>query len=115
MNLKDKRILFTTLLAQFILWVNSHPHWKLAYGEGLVAQTDARDGDYDGPHKKGGAHYTGLGHDMILYVDGIYIENSSHPVYNSIGPYWESMHELCRWGGRFNDANHFSLFHEGVA
>lgn len=26
-----------------------------------------------------------------------------------LGEYWESLHELARWGGRFNDAGHFSI------
>lgn len=26
----------------------------------------------------------------------------------------EMQHELCRWGGRFKDGNHYSLEHNGV-
>jgi hypothetical protein len=31
-----------------------------------------------------------------------------------LGEWWEKQNELCRWGGRFNDGNHYSLEHEGV-
>ena len=115
MDLREKRCLFTHLMADLITWVDAHPGWELAFGEGYVAQTDAANGDYDGPHKQGGAHYTGLGHDMILYVNGDWITDSGHPVWTVIGVRWEGRHELCRWGGRFvsPDANHFSLEHEG--
>lgn len=114
-SLRSKRCLFTKLLAELIIWVDTHPGWEFAFGEGLVAQTDAADGDYDGPHKKGGAHYTGLGHDMVLYIDGVWISKGEHPAWTAIGEKWESMNELCRWGGRFQDSNHFSLFHQGVS
>lgn len=30
-----------------------------------------------------------------------------------LGEWWEQQHELCRWGGRFNDGNHYSLEHWG--
>lgn len=113
MTLREKRCLFARLLAEHILWVSSHPGWELAFGEGLVAQTDAADGDYDGPHRAGGAHYTGLGHDMNLYVNGEWIKSGDHPAWTVIGLHWEGVHELARWGGRIRDANHFSLEHEG--
>lgn len=117
LDLREKRVIFTQLLARLIEWTSVHPGWELAFGEGLVAQTDAADGDHDGPHRRGGAHYTGLGHDMVLYINGEWIKDGGHPVWTMIGVKWESYHELCRWGGRFvpNDANHFSVFHEGRA
>ena len=37
--------------------------------------------------------------------------NESH---RTLGEWWEQQHELCRWGGRFGDGNHYSLEHEGV-
>ena len=115
LSLREKRVLFTRLLSSLVLWVTEHAGWELAFGEGLVKFTDAADGDYDGPHKKDGAHYTGLGKDMDLYVNNEYVKDSGHPVWTVIGVKWEGMHELCRWGGRFPspDANHFSLEHDG--
>jgi hypothetical protein len=26
-----------------------------------------------------------------------------------LGEFWEGLHPLCRWGGRFNDGNHYSI------
>jgi len=123
MTLSEKRILFTTLffewgmLAQQILPFGD----SLAFSEGYVALTDAADGDYDGPHKQGGAHYTGLGQDMILYrrkiINGVEknvpVKDGADPSWLLLGEAWERKHELARWGGRWSDANHFSLEHEG--
>jgi len=33
--------------------------------------------------------------------------------HRELGEWWEQQHELCRWGGRFNDGNHYSLEHNG--
>lgn len=29
--------------------------------------------------------------------------------YEWVGDYWKSLHPLNRWGGEFNDGNHFSM------
>ena len=31
-----------------------------------------------------------------------------------VGGFWESLHSLARWGGRFGDGNHYSLTHNGI-
>jgi len=110
MKLSEKRVLFTRLLCRLVL----ESAYDLAFGEGYVALTDAADGDYDGPHKKGGGHYSGLGIDLLLYDNGVYV-TGDHPAWQDIGPRWEAMNPLCRWGARFGDPNHFSLEHEGRA
>ena len=114
MKLSVKRCAFTECLSDLILAAPGlHPGARLAYGEGYVALTDGADGDHDGPHKKGGAHYTGLGMDLLLYVNGTYITDGDHPAWQKIGAMWEQMNSSARWGGRFEDANHFSFEHEG--
>lgn len=120
MKLAEKRVVFSQLLSKLVTWAQSQGY-DLAYGEGYVALTDARDGDYDGPHKRGGSHYTGLGHDMILYrwsgpEDDRWfpVTNGEDKAWYAIGSYWERMHPYARWGGRFGDANHFSFEHEGI-
>lgn len=67
-------------------------------------------------HKDAGTHYAGLSEDPQLFVDGKHIEESGHPAWVEAGEKWESMHGLCRWGGRFGDGNHISIVTpEGVA
>lgn len=115
-TLRQKQSLFARLLAQLITWIYSHPTWEVTFAEGFVGDTDAKDGDHDGPHMKGGAHYNRIGQDLNLFVDGKWITGSD-PAWDEIGEKWRSLHPLTRWGGDFNsrDWNHFSLFHAGKA
>lgn len=56
-------------------------------------------------------HKKRLAIDINLFdQDGVYL---SHPAYHEeLGLYWESIGGT--WGGRFNDANHYSLEHDGM-
>jgi len=56
-------------------------------------------------------HRDGLAVDLILCLDGKPLWNED--AYQSLGAWWETENELCRWGGRFADPGHFSLEHEG--
>lgn len=56
-------------------------------------------------------HRQKLAIDLILCRDGKPRWNTS--CYRQIGEWWEKQDDLCRWGGRFNDAGHFSLTHGG--
>jgi len=121
MNLGEKQELFARLLGDLIVWIHSHPTWRIRLAEGFVGYTDARDGDYDGPHLKGGAHYNKLGQDFDLFILDErrmrYHVTNSHPAWDEIGATWLGMHPLCRWGGNFasRDFNHVSIFHEGMS
>lgn len=33
--------------------------------------------------------------------------------HRELGEWWEKQHKLCRWGGRFEDGNHYSLTDHG--
>lgn len=58
-------------------------------------------------------HIICLAIDLKLMKGGIYLKYSSQ--YKELGWYWESLHELCCWGGRFRkpDGGHFSIAHGG--
>jgi hypothetical protein len=56
-------------------------------------------------------HCIGLAIDLVLFRKGKPLWASKH--YRELGEYWESLHELCRWGGRFGDGMHFSFAHGG--
>ncbi len=60
-------------------------------------------------------HRLKLAIDLILFRDGKPCWNSDD--YRELGEYWESLHPLCRWGGRFRnpDGGHFSIAHQGRA
>jgi hypothetical protein len=65
---------------------------------------------------RNGAHYTKLGQDLNLFLDGKY-QTTACPEWDAIGAYWKELHPLARWGGDFSsgDLNHVSLLHEGRA
>jgi hypothetical protein len=118
-TLREARISFTLAISRLILWANDNlPHYGIAFGEGLVAITDARDKDYDGPHLRGGGHYNGLAVDLLIYDEhGQYLTNGDHRAYVALGEHWVTMDSLARWGGDFKsrDSNHFSFAWGGKA
>lgn len=58
------------------------------------------------------AHKQKLAIDLNLFRDGKFVDTTEG--HRELGTYWETLNPLCRWGGRFNDGNHYSLEHEGV-
>jgi hypothetical protein len=119
---------FAVLEAEWVLWVTSHPGWKLRHGEGRILvlgadgkgrpALDLKTGNVirvkDLVHLASGSHPKGLAGDWQLFVDGVYITQSDHPIWIECGTNWESRDPLCRWGGRWNDGNHISVEHGGV-
>lgn len=100
MKLGAKQELFSLLMAEHVLWL---------YEQGYKV----RSGDYFAStgHREGSQHYIKLAADLNLFKDGVYLtETEDH---RESGEKWETRHELCRWGGRFNDGNHYSLTHWG--
>ena len=83
--------------------------------EGYVGDTDARDGDHDGPHMRGGTHYMRLGQDLNLWISDVWISGGAHPAWRELGAFWKGLHPDARWGGDFerSDPNHFSFAHAG--
>jgi hypothetical protein len=58
------------------------------------------------------AHANKLALDLNLFIDGEY--QTTTEAWKPLGEKWESLHPLCRWGGRFGDGNHISIEHNGV-
>ena len=58
-------------------------------------------------------HKLRLAVDFNVFFLGEYIQDGNHTAYKLLGDYWESLHQLARWGGRFDDANHFAFEHNG--
>jgi hypothetical protein len=57
-------------------------------------------------------HKQRLAIDFNLFKDGVFLQGTED--HRPLGEYWESLDPLCRWGGRFNDGNHYSIEHEGI-
>lgn len=120
MTRRERRCLYSRLAAETILWASEEGErrgevWELAMDEQFVAEK--RKGwvggkkvvVLDAQHMKGSHHYEGTSGDFNLYINGVYIPDGSHPAWLAIGKFWKALHELCAWGGDFQDANHLSL------
>lgn len=108
--IKDQR-LFADCIAQ-LLWFVRTTDWNKKMG---FKRVELRLDDFNRPDKRGhmvnSRHYERCAGDILLDVEGKYIEDSFHPVYLEMGKFWEKLHPRCRWGGRFRkvDGNHFSI------
>jgi len=56
-------------------------------------------------------HRDGLAVDLILCSEGV--PQWQEEAYTPLGEWWLRQDALCRWGGRFGDAGHFSLEYLG--
>ena len=100
MRLGEKQELFALLIAEHIIWL-----YKKGY--------KCRLGDFmaHDRHKKNSNHYIKLAGDINLFKDDDFLmETEEH---RESGEKWETRHELCSWGGRYQDGNHYSLEHQG--
>lgn len=58
------------------------------------------------------AHKSRLAIDLNLFQGGKFLPGTE--AHRPLGEWWEKQHELARWGGRFNDGNHYSMEFGGV-
>lgn len=112
MNLGEKQQLFMRLLPRLL--DKAHEMGYEVRGGDLFR--DARlhgefgfPGGYGAPRS---CHKLKLAIDLNLFKKGVFLFNSED--HRPLGEWWEQQHELCRWGGRFLDGNHYSLEHEGA-
>ena len=56
-------------------------------------------------------HQDKLAIDLNLFKNGVYLSSSED--HRLLGEYWETLHPLCRWGGRWGDGNHYSVENMG--
>lgn len=58
------------------------------------------------------AHKLRLAIDLNLFRDGQFLGSTDD--HRALGAWWEAQGPDHRWGGRFDDGNHYSLTHDGV-
>jgi len=100
MSLGKKQELFAILFATLILKAYEMGY-KVRLGDVFASSG----------HKENSNHYIKLAGDLNLFLNGIFLEETDD--HRELGEWWEEQHELCRWGGRFQDGNHYSLIHNG--
>lgn len=69
-------------------------------------------GEKKGYGHKSSAHKNKLAIDLNLFKNGQFMSKTID--HKQLGEWWNEQHDLCRWGGAFNDGNHYSLEHNGI-
>jgi hypothetical protein len=86
--------------------------FELTQGDGFRdPRVFGKMGERRGYGESNSCHKLKLAKDINLFKNGDYLEDTEH--HRELGEFWESLHPLCRWGGRFQDGNHYSLTHDG--
>ena len=109
MTLRDRRILFSKLIAQQLLDMNTAPH-EACFGEVVRTKAQAEANAVSGVGIKNSLHLEGCAADINLYFNGSYMDTSE--AHRPFGEMWKARHPLCRWGGDIKsrpDGNHYSL------
>lgn len=97
MRLKAKQMLFAKLLPLLLGYIHALGH------EVTLGNTTAPTSTPTSLHPKK------LAIDLNLFIAGVY--QRSTKAHEKPGVFWESLHPLCRWGGRFKkkDGNHYEM------
>ena len=106
MTLSEKQRLFSKLLADLIQWAYKQG-FEVTMGECFRTPEQAALNAQKGTGIANSLHTKRLAVDLNLFVEGQYQPTTE--AHRPLGEYWESLNPLCRWGGRFNDGNHYEL------
>lgn len=112
MTLRQKQSVFVVLVGQLIAEATRRGY-ALTFGEAYRSPEEAARLAKAGKGIANSLHTVKLAIDLNLFKDGVYL--SSAEAHRPLGEWWEAQHPLCRWGGRFNDGNHYSVTHGGRA
>lgn len=112
-TLREHQSLFASLIPHLITNI-------LASGHHVTLGDAYRDPRVFGPvgtrqgygHPKS-AHKQRLALDLNLFSpDGTFLQSTE--AHRPFGEWWELLHPLARWGGRFDDGNHYSIEFQGI-
>jgi hypothetical protein len=110
MTLREKQSLFVKLVAELIQFA-TQAGYEITFGEAWRTPEQAALNAKSGKGIKNSLHIERLAIDLNLFRDGKYLTGIEG--HQTLGEWWENRHELCAWGGKFGDPNHYSLTHEG--
>lgn len=113
-SLFSLQVAFTLLQARFVLEVSQKfPNYELTDGDSFRdPRVHGILGEKMGYGHKNSAHKKRLARDYNLFINGVY--QLSTEAHRPLGELWESLHPRARWGGRFQDGNHYSFEHDGI-
>lgn len=112
LTLRQKQSLFMRLLARLLVEIDLRGY-EVTGGELFRSPEEAARLAKAGKGITTSLHCQRLAIDLHLFKDGHYLTSTES--HRQFGEFWEQLHPLCRWGGRFKDGNHYSLTHGGRA
>lgn len=111
MTLGEKQRMFPPLVAKLIQFAYDSGY-ELTFGDALRdSRVFGQMGEKKGYGQASSNHKIKLAIDLNLFKNGKYLDKTED--HAPLGAYWESLNPACRWGGRFQDGNHYSIIHEG--
>jgi hypothetical protein len=106
-TLGDQQRVFMRLLPRLLDFIHSKGY-EVTLGDGYRSPVVFGGiGQATGYGHPSSYHKSRLAIDLNLFLDGIYLVHTDD--HRKFGEYWESLHPMCTWGGRFNDGNHYSF------
>lgn len=109
-TLRERQSIFVKLVAQLIQKA-TEMGYELSFGETYRTPEQAILNAKAGKGTKNSLHCDRLAIDLNLFKDGRFLGSTED--HRKLGEWWEKLHPDCRWGGRFNDGNHYSLSPDG--
>jgi hypothetical protein len=109
-TLRQKQSRFVRSVARLIDYANAQGY-ELTLGGGWITQEQAEWNAQQGIGTRNSLHRERLAIDLNLFRDGRYLTKSED--HRPLGEWWESLGGDYRWGGRFNDGNHYSITPDG--
>jgi hypothetical protein len=100
MTLGQKQELFAKLIAEHITWLYSQ-NYQVRCGDFFAKLREPNE------HKPNSNHYIKCAADLNLFQKGFYLSKTED--HKASGEMWETRHPQCRWGGRYNDGNHYEI------
>lgn len=110
MTLRQKQSMFIRFVGKLIEYADENGY-ELTGGELWRPPETAELYEQQGKGIANSLHKSRLAIDFNVFKDNIWLRKGEE--FTDLGKYWESLHPMCAWGGRFNDGNHFSLMHGG--
>lgn len=107
-TLREHQSLFMRLLPRLLDYIHENGY-EVTGGELWRTPEQAALNAERGIGTSTSLHLDRLAIDLNLFYDRKFL--SSTEDHREFGEFWESLHPLCRWGGRFRrpDGNHYSI------
>ena len=107
MTLRQKQSLFTLNVAKLIQFIHN-TGYSVTFGDAYRTKEVAQIYALQGRGIKDSQHCKRLAIDLNLFSpDGKWLQDTASHL--QFGEYWEKLHPDNRWGGRFQDGNHYEM------